>query len=220
MYLNGPMRLGEPPQPQLQPYQPPFPNLQRQQPALYQQAMAIKAQLDKLASFKEPYRLLANATANAHLALDQADNIVIVPDETSTAELLGPKLVQAVLKATGKYALKQVLPHQFGTVLNVLDLFSKVITALGIPGRRDLVNNQRGSRFNDAHAYKLRFFIALYVARVAPTSNRIQTAYFLFDLFHKYRDLLGALWRFETMEKNLAAGIPMHTREPPRMYSR
>jgi hypothetical protein len=219
MYFHAPAHLGEP-APQLQVGPGPFPNIRQKMPALFSQAIAAQNALQNMSPFKESFSLLQAATGNATLALNQADQVVIIPDENATANLLGPKLVQAVLKQTGKTALKYVLGEEFGRALSVLDLFFKVKAALEMANSRDLVNNQRGSRRDDAKRYKLRFFCALYARRVSPTLPPAEAAWNLEDAYNRYEQALSNLWKFEGIERNLSAGANPYQREAPTMRAR
>ena len=221
MYFRN-ANLGEPVinGPVIAPYRPPFPNIQGKMPALYPQALAALDAMAKLAWFKDVYLPLAAATANAHLALDQAEQVVVVPDEDSTAALLGPKLVQAVLKQTGKSFIKHVLNADLARALSIVDYLFKLRAALSTYDAKRLVNEQRLSRSEEAYRYKLRFFIGLYIAKVSPQSDRVLQASRIEQAFFQYRAALSELWKYEAIERNLASGLPPNTREPPRMYAR
>lgn len=215
MYIHGPAIFGEPP-PTI-PYKEPFPALKAQRPDLHRQALAAQNALADLRQFKPIFSLLQAATGNSYLSLDRLDRVVVEPDHQATSDLLGPKLAEAVLKSTGKATLKHVLGEEFGKILGVLDLLHKLSVALSAPDNKDLVNNQRGSRFMDATKHKLRFFIALFIARVAPNADRGKMTAWLWDNYWRYEKALQTLWGFEEMEKNLAIGAPLHHRQPPAM---
>ena len=213
--------LGEPaPQVRLPPYVPPYPNIQSKLPGMYPMALAARAALAKLAWFKEVYVPLMQATGNAHLALNQADEIVVIPDEATTTALIGATAVKSVLKQAGKTLFKDLISKEFGMFLGVLDIFHKTLTALSTYDAKRLVNDQRGSRFEDAYRYKLRFFIGLWMARMAPQADRAKLAYRIEQTFFQYQKAQGEVWKYDTMERNLAAGMPPDAREPPRMYPR
>lgn len=221
MYIRTADGLGEPaPQVRLAPYSPPYPNIQSKMPPLYPAALAARNALDKLAWFKDVYLPLQAATGNAHLALNQADEIVVIPDEATTTALVGEKVVKAVLKQAGKTFFKELVSADFGKFLGIVDLLYKLLTALSTYDAKRLVNEQRGSRFDEAYRYKLRFFIGLYVAQRAPQADRVKLAWIIEQRFFEYRKAQGEVWKYDAMERNLAAGLPLNAREPPRMYPR
>jgi hypothetical protein len=221
MYFQTANGLGEPaPQVRIAPYVPRYPNIQSKMPALYPAALAARTALDKLAWFKDIYFQLMSATGNAHLALNQADEIVVVPDEATTTALLGETVVKSVLKQAGKTLFKDLISKEFASFLGVIDLLHKVLTALGTYDAKRLVNEQRHSRWDEAYRYKLRFFIGLYIARFSPHSDRVRLAWFFEQKFFEYRKAQEEVWKYDTMERNLKAGLPLNTREPPRMYAR
>ena len=96
MYHRVPANLGG------IPYSPPFPHIRAQMPDLYDAALRAENQLAKLKWFKDIYFPLALATSSARLALDNSDQLVVIPEEKSVENLLGPKLVQAALKQSSK----------------------------------------------------------------------------------------------------------------------
>ena len=102
----------------------------------------------------------------------------------------------------------------------MLDLLHKLSVALSAPDNKDLVSNQRGTRFMDAKKHKLRFFIALLIGRLAPNANRGQVTAWMWDNYWRYEKALETLWGFEAMEKNLAIGAPLHHRQAPVMRAR
>lgn len=208
------------PQLQVPQYVPPYPNIRSKMPALYPAALAARSALERMAGFKNIYFQLMSATGNAHLALNQADEIVVVPEEASTTALLGETVVKSVLKQAGKTLFKELISKEFGTFLGVIDLLHKVLTALSTYDAKRLVNEQRHSRWDDAYRYKLRFFIGLYLARVSPHADRARLAWMYEQRFFEYRKAQEEVWKYDAMERNLKAGLPLNTREPPRMYAR
>lgn len=223
MYLRTADGLGEAApqlQVQLPRYTPPYPNIQSKMPALYPAALAARNALDKLAWFKDVYFKLMSATGNAHLALNRADEIVVVPDEATTTALLGDKLVKAVLKQAGKTLFKELVGPDFGRALGVIDLLFKLHAALSTYDAKRLVNEQRHSRWNEAYRYKLRFFIGLYIARTAPQADRVRLAWIIEQKFFEYQKAQTEVWKYDAMERNLKAGLPLNAREPQRMYAR
>jgi hypothetical protein len=221
MYLRTADGLGEAaPQLQVPQYVPPYPNIQSKMPALYPAALAARNALDKFAWFKDVYFKLMAATGNAHLALNQADEIVVVPDEATTTALVGETVVKAVLKQAGKTLFKDLISKDFARFLGIIDLLYKTLTALSTYDAKRLVNEQRHSRWDEAYRYKLRFFIGVYIARVAPHADRARLAWIIEQKFFEYQKAQTEVWKYDTMERNLKAGLPLNTREPARMYAR
>jgi hypothetical protein len=219
MYLHSPERFGEPAQPIVSFPPPPFPNLAKHSYDLHQKALAAKTAVDRFSNFKPLYLLLANAVSNAHLALDRMDQIVVVPDEKATTDLLGEKLLKDVLKRSGKTLIRHLTTEDFGRALGILDLLLKLHTALSGYDNKRLVNEQNHSRRDEAYRYKLRFFIQLWIANKAPQADRVRMGYQIEQTYFNYQKALSELWKYENMEKNLASGMPMHARQPPVMRS-
>jgi hypothetical protein len=217
MYYRVPTNFGEP---AVAPYSPPFPNLRAKSWNDYQAAMRAQEAVDKLKWFKDIYNQLALATSSAHLALNSADRVIVIPEEKSTENLLGPKLVQAALKQAGKSLAKQLVGEDFGRVLGILDLLLKLSIALGLADEKRLVSEQNGSRRDDAYRYKLHFFVQLWIAQNAPQADRVILASRMTDTFFKYRKALGELWKYQNMEQNLKEGLPPTQRRPQIMYAR
>lgn len=221
MYFRTADALGEAaPQLQVPAYSPPYPSIRDKIPGLYPAAIATRNALDKLSWFKDVYFKLMSATGNAHLALNQADEIVVMPDEATTTALLGDKLVKAVMKQAGKSLFKELVGPDFGRALGIIDLLFKLHAALSTYDAKRLVNEQRHSRWDEAYRYKLRFFIALFIAKNLPQADRAKAAWFFEQKFFEYRKAQEEVWKFDAMERNLKAGIPLNAREPPRMYAR
>jgi hypothetical protein len=217
MYFHGPVMFGEPPTPAPVQFNDPFPNIKQKMPELYREAWAAHNDLATLREFKPVFSLLQAATGNSYLSLDRLDRIVVEPDHQATSNLLGPKLAEAVLKSTGKATLKHVLGEEFGNILGVLDLLHKLTVALSGPDNKDLVNNQRGTRFMDAKKHKLRFFIALLIARVAPNADRGKVTAWMWDNYWRYEKALENFWKYENIEKNLSMGARPYQRQAPVM---
>jgi hypothetical protein len=129
-------------------------------------------------------------------------------------------VVKAVLKQAGKTLFKELISADFGKFLGIIDLLYKLLTALSTYDAKRLVNDQRGSRFDDAYRYKLRFFIGLFVAQRASLEERPKLAWIIEKQFFEYRNAQGEVWKYDAMERNLAAGMPPNAREPQRMYPR
>jgi hypothetical protein len=221
MYMRTADGLGETaPQLRLAPYSPPYENIRLKMPSVYPAALAALSALNKLVWFKDVYMQLQAAAANAHLALNQADEIVVVLDEAATTTLLGEKVVKAVLKQAGKSVFKQLINEDFGRFLGILDLLYKTLAALSTYDAKRLVNEQRGSRFEEAFRYKLRFVIGLYIARWSPRADRARLGWTLEQKFFEYRKAQSEVWKYDTMDRNLRAGLPPNAREPARMYAR
>ena len=146
----------------------PFPNILRKRPDLLPAALAADAALKKLEWFKDVYLPLAAATANARLALDDADQIVVIPEEKSVTGLLGSKVVKDVLKRAGKSLVSELVGRDFARVLGVVDFLLKLKTALELEPARRLVSEQNHSQRDEAYRYKLRYFIRLRNAIVSP----------------------------------------------------
>lgn len=213
--------LGEAaPQLTLPPYSPPYPNIKAKDPATYPAALAARNALDKLSWFRNLYQPLMAATGNARLALNQADEIVVIPDESTATALLGEKLMKAVLKQSGKSLIKHLVSEDFARVLGIVDLLFKLHSALSIFDNKRLVSEQNHSRWDDAYRYKLRFFIGVYIDRKAPLADRVRMAWKIEDIFFQYRKAQSEVWKYDIIERNLRAGLPANTPDPPRMYPR
>jgi hypothetical protein len=218
MYFRTADSLGEAaPQLQVPAYTPPYPNIQSKMPAIYPLAVAARNALDKLAWFKSVYVPLMRATGSAHLALNAADEIVVLPEEVTTTALLGDKLVKDVLKRSGKALFKELAGANFARVLGVVDLLLKLHTALTMDDARRLVSEQRHSRRDEAYRYKLRFFIGLYIGQVAPQADRVRLAWRIEQAFFEYQKAETEVSKYDDIEANLAQGLRPNQRRAPVM---
>lgn len=199
------------------PYSPPFPNIRAKRPDLYDAALGAQETINKLKWFEDVYRPLSQATGNARLALDNSDQVIVIPEEQSAEKLLGPKLVKAALKQAGKSLAKQLIGDDFGRILGILDFLLKLKTALQLDEGRRLVNEQNYSRRDEAYRYKLRFFIHLWVAKNAPQADPVIQAGRIWDAFWAYRKAESELWKYQDIEKNLEQGLQPYQRRPPVM---
>jgi hypothetical protein len=237
-----PENIGELPQMryEIPRYAPPFPNIRAKRPDLYDAAIRAKDTVEKLKWFKDIYFPLELATSRARLALVN-NQLSVIPEESSVQGLLGPKLIQAALKQSGKslvkmygYQLKpgewrapEVRPGQrpitgddLGRFLGILDLLWKLKEALDINKRERLVSEQAKSMRDDAYAYKLRFFTLLWIAKNAPGASpaeKDRQFALIINTFWKYKKALGELWKYEDIEKNLEQGFSPYQRRPQTM---
>jgi hypothetical protein len=222
MYLYKREGLGQPTtsQPSLIPYSPPFPNIHAKKPDLYDAALRAEEAAEKLKWFKDVYLKLADATSSAHLALDKADQVIVIPAEKSVENLLGPKLVKAALKQSGKSLAKHLVGEDFGRILGILDFLWKLKTALELAEGRRLVNEQNKSRYTEAYRYKLRFFIRLLIAQIAPGADPVKLASLMWNAYWAYRKAQNELWKYQDIEKNLKEGLQPYQRRAPTINPR
>jgi hypothetical protein len=207
MYIRFPANFGEP-----APIS--FPNIRAKRPDLYNAALRAQGAVENLRWFKDVYFPLAQAAANARLALNNADQVIVIPEEKSMENLLGPKLIQAALKQSGKSLAKHLVGDDFGRVLGILDFLLKLKTALELEDGRRLVSEQNRSRRDDAYRYKLRFFIRLRIAQTAPGADPVILAGRMEKAFWEYQNALGELWKYQDIEKNLEQGMSPYQRRP------
>jgi hypothetical protein len=212
MYCLVPPEFGELP---VMPYSPPFPGIRAQRPDLYDAAVRAQDALDKLKWFKGIYHPLALATSTARLALDNSDQVIVIPNEKGAENLLGPKIIQAALKQSGKSLAKHLIGEDFGRVLGILDVLLKLKTVYELERGRRLVSEQDRSMRDDAYDYKLNFFLRLWIAKNAPAADPVVLASRMKTAFLNYRKALGELWKYEDIEKNLKQGLPPYQRRAP-----
>ena len=198
-------------------YSPPFPNIKAKMPTLYGAAIAADTAFQKHRWFADLYIQLAKATSNSHPALNNADDVIVIPEETSTTNLLGPKLVAAVLKQSGKALIKELVGADFARFLGVLNFLLTLFSALTLEDRRRLVSEQNRSRRDEARRFKLRFFIRLYIAKVAPQADPVKQSWLIENAFFEHEKILGALWKYQDIEKNLGQGLQPYQRRAPTM---
>lgn len=216
MYFRTADSLGEAvPRLQVPAYTEPYPNIKSKQPADYPKALAARTVLDKLVGFKHIYFPLLRATISARLALNAADELVVLPEETTTTALLGEKIMKDVLKQSGKTLFKYLVSENFARVLGFVDLLLKLQTVLSMEDAKRLVSEQRHTRAEEAFRYKLRFFISLYIAKVAPHSDRVRLAWSIEEVFNTYNDAAAAVSHFDDIEANLRQGLNPNARRPP-----
>lgn len=209
MYFRDPAYFGQAPTLTLS-----FPNIRSKRPDLYDAALRAEETVRKLSWFKDVYYPLAQATAYSRLALDESDQVIVIPEQTSVEKLLGPKLVKAALKQSGKSLIKELVSKDFARVLGILDYLSKLMTALTLDDGRRLVSEQNYSRYDEAYRYKLRFFIRLRIAQIAPQADPVKLASLMEEAFWAYRNALGELWKYQDIEKNLEQGLSPFQRRP------
>jgi hypothetical protein len=219
MYFRNPAHFGDAPPINVPINAPPplFPGIRAKMPHLYQLALDANLAVGKLSWFKDLYFPLALATSTARLALDRSDQVIVIPDQAGTERLLGPKLAEAALKQSGKSVIKELVGEDFARVLGILDFLWKLKTALTLDDGRRLVSEQNRSRADEAYRFKLRFFIRLWIAQNAPTADPVILASKIEDAFWMYRKALGELFKYQEIEKNLAAGLPPYQRSAPTM---
>lgn len=217
MYLHSPETLGEPVR---QTLREPYPNIKARAPHLHPVALIARNRLEQFRWFRELFEKLANAASAAHLALDSMDQIVVVPDEQASTNLLGDKIMKDVLKSSGKSLIKHLTARDFGTALGVLDLLLKLQTALSGYDNKRLVNEQNRSRRDEAYRFKLRFFIRLHVATAAPLSDRALMAARIERTWDSYKDALNSRLQFDSFEERLDPNTPPNYRKAPVIKQR
>jgi hypothetical protein len=196
-------------------YSPPFPTIRAQRPDLYDAALRAADAVEKMKLFKDLYSRLESAASNARLALDNSGQVIVVPDEKSAKGLLGPKIIEAALKQSGKSLAKHLIGEDFGRVLGILDYLWKLKTVLELEKGRRLVSEQHRSMRDDAYNYKLNFYVRLWIAQNAPGADPAVLASRIKSAFWKYKKALSELWKYEDIEKNLKQGLPPYQRRPP-----
>ena len=226
MYLRHTANLGGPTLPAPISYSPPFPNIRAKRPDLYDVALKAHDAIDKLKWFQDVYRPLSAATADSRLALNSADEVIVIPGPASLENLLGPKVVKAAFKQIGKTLVKdlfsemkdgKITSFDLAQVITVLDLLWKIKTALTRDDGIRLVNEQNKSRRDEAYRFKLRFFIRLRIAHLSPHADPVILAGRMWDAFWAYRKAEGELWKYQDIEKNLSQGLDPHRRRPQTM---
>jgi len=216
MYLGSRTSFGEsaviPPKLSINVPPPPFPNIQRHSKALYAAALKAQTTFDKIKWFAPLYHQLNQAASLAWLGLDATEEIVVITDEKTTETLLGPKLVKAALKQSGKSLARELVGRDFARALGIVDFLFKLISALSLADRKRLVSEQKHSRRAEADDYKLRYFIQLWIAQHMRLADRARLAGILRANFYTCRKALDELQKYQNIEANLRQGLPAHQR--------
>jgi hypothetical protein len=210
MYFHAPAHFGEP----VLTYTDPFPNIRDKMPGIYQAAMAAQERYNMMKWFKDVYEPLSIAAGAAHLALDSQDRIVVIPDQRSVEQLLGPKIVESVLKRSGKSLVRELVGADFARALGIAEHVLRLFDIAQREHAKRLVNEQRGSMRDEAYRYKLNFFIHLRIRQLAPQADPVMLAGRMTTAYYAYEKTLGELTKYQNMEQNLKEGMSPSARRP------
>jgi hypothetical protein len=191
--------------PSLPPYVDPFPNINRYCHHEYNNALDAQLALKKMDYFAKIYKDIYDAAANASLSLGRGDSLVINPEKESFLKLLGDEVASSIKGEIYDKIVAGIFDETVASYLGVVDVLLKLAEVYQGIQNVKLVNEQRGSKRDEAWKAKVSFFVdvkAKMLLKKTPGIDPFKLRYWVFEQFWLYDKLRSRVADYYNLERS------------------